>query len=132
MAAPNAAASGNRLAGIGGQRPNPSSFSNGSGRSGRSCAPTADPRSHLVQPATSSVIAQPAPVSSSNSTAPSEKTSVRRSSSACLACSGDMYARLPFRLPTTERSLRRFASPKSESFTSPANEMSMFDGVTSR
>ena len=43
-----------------------------------------------------------------------------------------MYARFPFRLPTTERSWRRFASPKSDSFTSPANEIRMFDGVTSR
>ena len=64
--------------------------------------------------------------------APSEKMSVRRSSCAWFACSGDMYARLPFRLPTTERSCRRLARPKSDSFTSPASEMSTFDGVTSR
>ena len=43
-----------------------------------------------------------------------------------------MYARLPFRLPTTERSWRRLARPKSDSFTSPANEMRTFDGDTSR
>ena len=91
------------------------------------------PEATWLQPATSSVISRRRrPVSSSNRTAPSEKMSVRRSSGACIACSGDMYERFPLRLPTTERSWRRLARPKSDSFTSPASEMRTFDGVTSR
>ncbi len=133
IAFPNALASGNRWLGsaASARSSNPSIAGGRSGLSVRTEGTT--PEATWLKPATSLVISRRRrPVSSSNSTAPSEKMSVRRSTPTCVACSGDMYERFPLRLPTTERSWRRLASPKSDSFTSPANEMSTFDGVTSR
>ena len=61
-------------------------------------------------------------VVSSNSTTPSEKMSLRRSTVSPRHCSGDMYPIFPFIVPAVVSWLRvaAFAMPKSVSFTAPS------------
>ena len=83
------------------------------------------------------------PVNISNSTAPSEKMSVRGSIGAPVTCSGDMYPAVP-RTPEVLSSVvsssgpapgslsRSLARPKSSSFTRPSRVTNAFSGFTSR
>ncbi len=61
-------------------------------------------------------------VAISNSTMPSENTSLRRSSGCPVHCSGDMYATLPLTAPERVSVMRceALAMPKSTSLTAPS------------
>ena len=65
---------------------------------------------------------------------PSANTSLRRSTGRARHCSGDMYANLPFSVPSCVRVrwYAHFAMPKSETLTAPSYDTSTFDGETSR
>ncbi len=69
---------------------------------------------------------------SSHSTIPVAKMSLRGSTGAPAACSGDMYANLPLTTPSSSCTWRARAMPKSTSFTIPSHETRMFCGETSR
>ena len=72
--------------------------------------------------------------SDSHSTTPSENTSLRRSMTSFLICSGDMYPYLPLSSPSCVEVTRpwAFAIPKSTTFTAPLYWTTMFPGDTSR
>ena len=79
------------------------------------------------------------PVSTSCSTMPQAKMSMRLSTSLPAVCSGAMYANLPLRVPrwvlpsSTEPSPpSALAMPKSSSLTAPSYDSITFDGETSR
>ena len=62
------------------------------------------------------------PATTSQSTSPITKMSDRRSTSALIACSGDMYMNLPLTTPTlvSVARLDALAMPKSTSFVWPS------------
>ena len=74
------------------------------------------------------------PQSSSQSSTPTAKTSLRWSIGWPRTCSGDMYANLPLRMPAWVccSRLSALAMPKSISLTSPSNDTITFCGETSR
>ena len=74
------------------------------------------------------------PVSSSKSTAPSEKMSERPSTGSPQACSGDMYWSFPLSAPICVWLAfdTALAMPKSTSLMSPSEVSRMFCGETSR
>jgi hypothetical protein len=72
------------------------------------------------------------PVRSSQRVMPRAKRSVRESTGSPRACSGAMYANLPFSIPAVLARLLALAMPKSVSFTAPSKETRTLCGVTSR